>query len=204
MPALEQNGGSLLADELACEPGVLLVPYLDPGEHLRLVSVGRDQIADGYQVPFESIHHPVVEKVVADRRDHHRVYDQRYVTVLKDPGHRRDDLGIVQHAGLYGSDLGILQHGLDLVHHHIGGQRVYPLHRSRVLGSDSGYSSACVHPQGGHGLYVGLYPRSSDGIRTRNGKGASHAALNRQRNIKQVGKLPFGNSYIIIWRGGIR
>ena len=108
---------------------------------------------------------------VASLGHHHRIDHQVPDAMLLDlVGHRADDAGVGEHAGLDRVGADVVHDGVDLGGDQ--GRRRFedPCHAGGILGSDGGDHRSAVDSQRGKGLEIGLKAGSGPGIRACNGK----------------------------------
>jgi hypothetical protein len=103
----------------------------------------------------------------AARRDHHGIEDDRHP--LETPQPLRDctgGIGRTDHADLHRIHADVVDDGIDLLQHHLGGDRHDVLHSERVLGGDRRDRGHGVAAQHRHRFDVGLDAGAASGVGT--------------------------------------
>lgn len=153
----KNDAGTELEDPPASFAHVADRPDLHPRQHFGFRNVGSHDVRLGQELGADRLHRFGVQQAVSCFCHHHRIDDElRQLEALDRRGHRFDDGGICQHAGLDGVDADVFDDGLDLRGDQIGGERDPVDDAEGVLRRDRGNCAHAVHAMCGERFQIGL------------------------------------------------
>ena len=175
VPALhEDRRGAELRDRLRGDAGVREGAHPLPGQTARLEPVRCDDGGPGEEVAGEGCGEVRSLKRRAHGGDHHGVHNEGELRPREFVRHRPHDVRGVQHPGLRGPDVEVLQDRSELGPDLVRGDREDGVHGARVLGRDRRDHGGPVHADRGEALQVRLDPRPASGVAPRDREGCPH------------------------------